>query len=80
MEVEIGIRDVARTVNFESNQTPEELSATIEQALAAAGAGTQGIVNLTDAKGRHIVIPAASLGYVIIGSDTTHPVGFGNLN
>lgn len=79
MEVEIGIHDVARTVNFESNQTPEELSAAIEQALAA-DAGTQALVNLTDAKGRHIVIPAASLGYVIIGSDTTHPVGFGNLN
>lgn len=78
MEVEIGIREVARTVNFESNQSPEELSATIQQALEQDASHT--LINLTDVKGRHIVIPAASLGYVIIGSDTTHPVGFGNLN
>ena len=78
MEVEIGIREVARTVNFESNQSPEELSATIQQALEQDT--SHALINLTDAKGRHIVIPAASLGYVIIGSDTTHPVGFGNLN
>ena len=36
-------------------------------------------INLTDAKGRRIVVPAGSLGYAIIGSETKHAVGFGNL-
>ena len=36
-------------------------------------------INLTDDKGRRIVVPAGSLGYAIIGSETKHAVGFGNL-
>ena len=34
---------------------------------------------MTDDKGRRIVVPAGSLGYAIIGSETKHAVGFGNL-
>ena len=30
-------------------------------------------------EGRRIVVPAGSLGYAIIGSETKHAVGFGNL-
>ena len=36
-------------------------------------------INLTDDKGRRIVVPAGSLGYAIIGSETKHAVGFGTL-
>ena len=43
----------------------------------ALSAGTP--IKLTDDKGRRIVVPAGSLGYAIIGSETKHAVGFGNL-
>ena len=35
--------------------------------------------NVIADKGRRIVVPAGSLGYAIIGSETKHAVGFGNL-
>ena len=40
-----------------------------------------GIQNVArpDDKGRRIVVPAGSLGYAIIGSETKHAVGFGTL-
>ena len=36
-------------------------------------------IDLTDDKGRRIIVPAKALGYAIIGSETKHAVGFGTL-
>lgn len=74
MDVEIGIRNVTRPVTFDSNQTADEVSAAIAEAV-----GNGGVVDLTDSKGRRIVIPATAIGYAIVGSETSHPVGFGAL-
>ena len=67
MDIELGIQNVARTVTFST-----------EQAIADAVENGK-TINLTDDKGRRIVVPAGSLGYAIIGSETKHAVGFGNL-
>lgn len=74
MDIELGIRDVARTVTFSTDQSKEEVSAIIEAATNADQP-----IKLTDDKGRLIVIPSRSLGYAIIGSETKHAVGFGTL-
>ena len=67
MDIELGIRDVARTVNFSTEQSADEV-------------GQVGrTIDLVDDKGRHIIVPAGSLGYAIIGSETKHAVGFGAL-
>ena len=66
MDIELGIRDVARTVNFSTEQSAD----------AVADGRT---IDLVDDKGRHIIVPAGSLGYAIIGSETKHAVGFGAL-
>ena len=36
-------------------------------------------VSYTHLKDRRIIVPADSLGYVIVGSEQRHAVGFGNL-
>lgn len=74
MNIELGIREVARPVSFSSEQSAEAVSSTIAEAVAAGK-----VIDLTDDKGRHIVIPSTALGYAIIGSETKHAVGFGAL-
>ena len=73
MEVRIGIRDVAREVAFESAQTPDQVRATVAEAVAA---GT-GMLELTDEKGGVVLVPVAGLGYVEIGAQDKGRVGFG---
>ena len=74
MDIELGIRNVARTVTFSTDQSADEVNAVIADAIAAKTP-----INLTDDKGRQIVVPADALGYAIVGSETKHAVGFGTL-
>ncbi|MEZ0492184.1 DUF3107 domain-containing protein [Kineococcus sp. TBRC 1896] len=72
MEVRIGVQNVARELVFESAQTSEEITTAVSQALSA---GT--VLSLADEKGRQVVVPAASIGYVDIGAQEKSRVGFG---
>ncbi|GAA6122935.1 DUF3107 domain-containing protein [Bifidobacterium psychraerophilum] len=74
MDIEIGIRNVTRTVSFSTDASAEEVAQQVEEALASDKA-----LDLKDNRGRRILVPAQALGYAIIGSDTSHPVGFGAL-
>ena len=74
MDIELGIQNVARTVTFSTEESPEAENTAIADAVEHGRT-----INLTDDKGRRIVVPAGSLGYAIIGSETKHAVGFGNL-
>ena len=73
MDIELGIQNVARTVTFSTEQSADEVNNVIAEAVENGKT-----INLTDDKGRRIVVPAGSLGYAIIGSETKHAVGFGN--
>lgn len=74
MEVRIGIRDVAREVTLESDQTPDE----VKQAVTDAVNRGEGVLNLTDDRGRTVVVSAAALAYVEIGPAGKGRVGFGS--
>ena len=74
MEVKIGIRDVAREVVLESEQSPDTVAAAVEH---AATTGT--LLRLFDDKGRLVVVPGGAIGYVEIGASETRRVGFGSL-
>ena len=69
MDIELGIQNVARTVTFSTEQSADEVNAAIADAVENGKT-----INLTDDKGRRIVVPAGSLGYAIIGSETKHAV------
>lgn len=77
MDIELGIRNVARTVTFSTDQSADEVNAV--NAVIADAIAAKTPINLTDDKGRHIVVPADALGYAIVGSETKHAVGFGTL-
>jgi hypothetical protein len=72
MEVRIGIQHVSREIVIETDAKPEE----IEQAVASALQGAQALLSLEDRRGKKIVVPVTSIGYVEIGSDTKKAVGF----
>lgn len=74
MDVEIGIQNMGRTVSFTTDKSEEEIVAIIN---AAVENGTN--ADIVDSKGRHFLIPGKTLGYAIVGAETTHPVGFGAL-
>ncbi|MCL2481881.1 MAG: DUF3107 domain-containing protein [Propionibacteriaceae bacterium] len=72
MEVKIGIRDVSREVTLNVHQTIAEVLSDYSAARA-----TDGLMTLTDASGRQMVIPANGIGYIEFGQEHARPVGFG---
>ena len=74
MDIELGIQNVARPVNFSTDESADNVSQAIAQAVA-----DNTTIDLTDDKGRRIIVPANALGYALIGSETKHAVGFGAL-
>jgi hypothetical protein len=74
VEVKIGIRDVAREVVLESEQSPDAVAELVNTAITS-----QGMLRLTDDKGRLVIVPGPLIGYVEIGAPETRRVGFGSL-
>lgn len=74
MNIELGIQHVSRAVTFSTDDSAENVNKVITEAL-----DSNTPIALTDDKGRQIIVPAGTLGYAIIGSETKHAVGFGAL-
>lgn len=74
MEVKIGVQQAARELVLESAQTTEEVSAIVNEALAA---GEHSVLALDDEHGRRVMVPVDKLAYVEIGEPTVRRVGFG---
>ncbi len=73
MEVKIGVQHANRELVLESEQSPEE----VEKAVADALGGKTNLLQLTDEKGRKVLVPADRLAYVEIGEVSIRKVGFG---
>ncbi len=74
MEIKIGITDVPREVTLETDNAPEDIVAKVRVAL-----DTGTLLDLTDSKGRRVIVPADRIAYVDLGSPTTRAVGFGTV-
>lgn len=75
MDITIGVQHLSRELTLESDQTAEEISAAVQAALS----GTATTLELTDVRGRRVVVPSAVLGYVEIGAESKGRVGFGSI-
>jgi len=75
VEITIGVQNVAREIVVDSDQSADEVAATVSAALA----GTSTVLDLTDSKGRRVLVPTASLAYVEVGAETKARVGFGSI-
>ena len=74
MDITIGVQNLARELVVESDQTSEEIAQAVSTALAG-----KPFLELRDSRGRRLMVPTASIGYVEIGSEETRRVGFGSL-
>ena len=72
MEVKIGITDSPRELVFGSAQTPAE----VEEEVTAAFAKDNGVLAVTDERGRRFLINSAKIAYVEIGVADARRVGF----
>lgn len=74
MEIKVGIQHVGREIVLESDESPEDVQERISTALK-----NNEVLTLTDQKGRTVLIPGSSIGYVEVGTEEVRRVGFGTL-
>jgi hypothetical protein len=72
VEVRIGVQHVSREITIETDMTADAL------AKAVAGAMEGATFDISDTKGRRVVVPSGSLAYVEIDEATKPRVGFGS--
>jgi hypothetical protein len=72
VEVKIGVQNATRELVLDSS----DKAADVEKAVTKALADDDGILTLTDSKGRTVLIPVSKLAYVEIGTATPGTVGF----
>ena len=73
MEVKIGVQYAARELVVEYSGTADD----VQQAVATALEGDDGMLVLEDTKGRRVIVPADRVAYVDIGEPVERRVGFG---
>lgn len=74
MEITIGVQNQTREIVVETDQTAAEVTAAVTKALEGGS-----VLELTDHRGRRVLVPTAAIGYVEIGSEEQRKVGFGSL-
>ncbi|HQR80935.1 MAG TPA: DUF3107 domain-containing protein [Actinomycetota bacterium] len=72
LEVKIGVQYSPREITLEVSETADAIRAIVEQAVA-----DDGVILLTDVRGRQVMVPATSCSYVEIGPPEARRVGFG---
>ena len=74
MEIRIGVVYTARELNLETDDSVDGVTAQIESAIETG----DGVLWLTDKKGRRVGVPVDKIAYVEIVTDTgARKVGFG---
>ena len=71
VEVKIGVQNVAREIVIDASGTEEEIEAAVQSAIKGEP------LTLSDDRGRRVVVPSDSLGYVEMGEPSRGRVGFG---
>lgn len=71
MEVKIGVQHATRELVVETDESIDNVEKRISEAVAG-----DGVLTLTDTKGRKTVVPASKIAYVEIGGGVVGQVGF----
>lgn len=72
MEIKIGVQHTNRELVFEPEAAADDVKKDVSAAIADGS-----LLELTDKKGRKLVVPGGQIGYVEIGTEEQHRVGFG---
>jgi hypothetical protein len=70
MEIRIGVQNVSRELTMEVDLTAEAVAKLVADAVGGA------TLDLTDTKGRRVVVPSGAIGYVEMGEESKRRVGF----
>jgi hypothetical protein len=73
VEVKIGVYNAPREISFESEDGRDAILAALREALAT----DDGLLVLSDDKGRTVAVPGSRVAYVELGEETARRVGFG---
>jgi hypothetical protein len=73
VEIKVGILHVNRELVVETTQSAAE----VEAAFAAAQTSKDGLLSLTEERGRKVLIAASSVAYLDLGQENARHVGFG---
>ena len=71
MEVKIGVQHAPRELVVETDESAENIEKMFSEAVADGG-----VLNITDSRGRKILVPADRVSYVEIGGGVAGQVGF----
>ena len=71
VEVKIGIQHSPRELVVDTDEKSESI-----EKLVAEAVSSEGVLTLTDTKGRKVVVPASKIAYVEIGGGVLGTVGF----
>ena len=71
MEVKIGIQNAARELVLDTNDNADAVEKLVTEAVSS-----DGVLAITDTRGRRILVPATRLAYVEIGGGVSGQVGF----
>jgi hypothetical protein len=71
VEVKIGVQHAPRELVVETDESAEQIEKLVAEAVAS-----DGVLTLTDAKGRRVIVPAGRVSYVEIGGGVAGQVGF----
>ena len=72
MEIKIGIQNVTREATLNVDLSADQVAEAYTKARQ-----NDTFLTLTDISGRHMMIPAVSIGYIEFGQEHARPVGFG---
>jgi hypothetical protein len=72
VEVKIGVQQAQRELVVEVNESAEDVEKQVSEVLSTG----EGVITLTDVKGRRVVVPGAKVAYVEIGTGAAGTVGF----
>lgn len=71
MEVKIGIQYAPRELVVETDESAESVEKLLADAVAS-----DGVLALSDTKGRRVIVPASKVAYLEIGTNALGTVGF----
>ena len=71
VEVKIGIQHTQRELVVDTDEKSESIEKLVSEAVSS-----EGVLTLTDTKGRKVVVPASKIAYVEIGGGVVGTVGF----
>lgn len=71
MEVKIGVQNAARELLVDTDQSADDI-----EKLVADAVESEGVLTLSDTKGRRTIVPSAKIAYVEVGGGVSGQVGF----